>query len=140
MRFKDFFQQYILESVDLQIIPDNGDDIIIKGSGASLNLRIGNPDRWEGIWPDSTIDDIYEEKIAVISAIRVPKELWGQKIGTQLMLKVEQIVKDFNISTIYLKSSALMDGPDPTGFYEKMGYIIVDYTEDESPIMMKHIK
>lgn len=112
-----------------------GPDYKIQYGGSSLSLRFGEPSRWEGVWPDGVLND--EDWVAVVSAVRVPKNKRRQGIGRRLMDAASLVASTNGAKNIYLKSSPLMDGGDPTPFYERLGYEEVAENDDGAPIMVK---
>jgi len=115
-----------------------GPDYELAYKGATLNLRIGPPERWEGVWPNGVFDFEYAPTVAVVSAIRVPAESRRQGIGRKLMEVASALASTSGASNVYLKSSPLMGHADPTGFYIRLGFEqIAENEDDAAPIMVK---
>jgi len=115
----------------------DGPDVALEFKGGTLNLRFGESERWRDVWPDDVVDELGSGEIAVISAVRVPENLRKQGIGRTLTNFASNIAASRGAEYVYLKSSALMGGPDPTGFYNRLGYEDFGESSDGSPIMRK---
>ena len=112
------------------IVHEPGDRRKISLDKGYLNLSLGQPDDWDKIWPAGVFEG--EERVAVITLMRVEPERRGKGIGTALVRSATEEAWHSGAEAVYLHA---VDPRDPTPFYEKLGFEIVAY-DDDGPFLV----